>query len=203
MFLKDWTYDGTDPGLKLFTLANPLLPEVKRTTPAIFEIGCCDTDFMERAGKYATVYGIDWCERKHPNVDAMRGDVMTARLFECRADAIISLSTIEHIGLGRYDHDPLDPYGDIKTIQRLREHLAPGGFIYFDVPYAPEGYFLLNGNKCRVYDDVALRERFGPHTVLGYTTHAVDGWIEKPTTNQPGDRPYYYAAILIERKDGC
>jgi len=200
MFLKDWRYDGTDPGLKLFTLANPLLPEIE--WPSILEIGCCDTDFMELVGKCAIGYvdGMDWCARKRPHSNALRGDVMTVGLG--KYEAFISLSTIEDIGLGRYDHDPIDTYGDIKTVQRLREHLDCGGFLYFDVPYAPEGYFLLNGNKCRVYDDTALRERFGPHQVLGYTTHAVDGWIDKPTKNQPGDRPYYYVAILIERKDG-
>lgn len=200
MFLKDWTYDGSDPGLKLFTLANPLLPSQSDRLSRVLEVGCRDTDFMERAEQQGVeVSGLDWLERQPKHPKAIQADVMTCELG--RYDAIISLSTVEHIGLGRYKEDPKDKEGDIKTVKRLMEHLAPGGFLYFDVPYAPEGYHLLNGNKCRVYDDQSLIERFGPHQVLGYTHHTVNGWIDKPTVNQDGNRPYYYVAILIERKD--
>lgn len=191
MFLPHWSYHGADPGLKLFTLANPKLP-ASTACPFVFEIGCADTDFMARvAGCGALVAGIDWRKGQQ--------DVMTATLPQ--ADVFASLSAIEHIGLGHYEKDPIDPYGDIKTVQRVRDHLRPGGFFYFDVPYAPEGYWQ-KGTKCRIYDDRALRERFGPHEVLGYTTASVDGWIDKPTTNAADHRPYYYVALLV-KKDGC
>lgn len=201
MFLPNWSYDGADPGLRLFTLANAKLPaaiEANGTMPTIFEIGCADTDFMKRAeaatGGRSCVTGIDW---RHG-----RKDARTAWLPP--ADVFISLSTIEHIGLGHYEQDPIDPYGDIKVVQRVRESLAMGaidGWFYFDVPYAPEGYWV-KGTKCRIYDDQALRERFGPHEVLGYTTVSVDGWIEKPITNATGPRPYYYVALLVRKGNG-
>ncbi len=202
MFLPNWSYDGADPGLRLFALANPKLPkaiEANGTMPTVFEIGCADTDFMERvrtatSGR-SSVSGIDW---RHGRKDART-------VWLPPADVFVSLSTIEHIGLGHYESDPVDPYGDIKVVQRVRDVLNFGGSVdgwfYFDVPYAPEGYYQL-GTKCRIYDDQALFERFGPHEVLGYTDPSVNGWIQKPTKNHEGSRPYYYVALLI-RKDAA
>jgi hypothetical protein len=112
---------------------------------------------------------------------------------------VCSLSAIEHIGLGRYQ-DPLDPDGDIKTMQKVREWLKPGGWCYFDVPYTPEGYCFYDTNKCRCYDDHALLERFGPHEVLGVVTTHCEQWMVKPTTNHAGPRPWWYIALLV-RKD--
>jgi len=201
MFLKDWRYDGNDPGLKLFTLANPLLPGMDDYIGSVLEVGCRDTDFMERVDALGgSVNGIDWCERSPTHKYARKANILTVEHHsDFNYDAIIALSTIEHIGLGRYDHDPIDVYGDIKAVQRLRD-MIDSGFIYFDVPYAPEGYHLLGKNKCRVYDDQSLIERFGPHTVLGYTSPLVEGWEPKPTMNYPDTRhPFWYVAILIER----
>lgn len=195
MFLPKWSYDGADPGLRLFTLANEKLPTVD-TTHGVYEIGCADTDWMARAEKAGAghfVGGLDWRKTAHGH----QGDVMTAYLP--KSVAFVSISAIEHVGLGHYEMDPVDPYGDIKAVQRVRDHLAAHGFFYFDVPYAPEGYWQ-KGTKCRIYDDQALVERFGPHEVLGYTNPSVDGWIEKPTVNHNGQRPYYYVALLV-RKD--
>lgn len=46
-------------------------------------------------------------------------------------DAVITYSSLEHDGLGRYG-DPLSPNGDLLTILRVREKfLRPGGKIYF------------------------------------------------------------------------
>lgn len=198
MFIPDWTYNGKDPGLKLFTLANARLP-VAACDCDVFEIGASDTDWIERVVALGyDARGIDWRGSKRPLV--RQGDARTAEL--ARADVYVSISAIEHVGLGHYDQDPVDPYGDIKVVQRVRDHLREGGFFYFDVPYAPEGY-RLDGTRCRIYDDQSLRERFGPHEVLGYVQPTVDGWIEKPTVNVhfKAPHPYYYVALLV--RAGC
>lgn len=199
MLIPDWAYSGDDPGLKLFTLANPKLPGFAGFRPFLYEIGCSDTNWIERVRALHPdwfVGGMDWRPQPHKrNVDC--GDVLTAPLP--MAAAFIGISSIEHVGLGHYDDDPKDEDGDRKTVQRLRDHLIPGGFIYLDVPYAPEGYWIY-GTKCRCYDDAALEQRFGPHQVLGYTTPSVNGWIEKPTKNHDEyGRPFFYVALLIEK----
>jgi hypothetical protein len=43
------------------------------------------------------------------------------------------MHVIEHIGLGRYG-DPIDPDGDIKSINELKRVVAPGGSVLFVVP---------------------------------------------------------------------
>lgn len=209
MFLPNWSYDGPDPGLRLFTLANQQLPAV-HSHPFVYEIGACDTDWLERAASclpQATMRGLDW--RDTPRKCVEQGNILDAAIMV--ADAYVSISAIEHVGLGHYQRDPVDPYGDIKAMQRVRDAMGcwslidtavrPAPFFYFDVPYAPEGYFV-KGTKCRVYDDQALQERFGPHKVLGYTLPSVNGWIEKPTRNCDGPKPYYYVALLV-RKAGA
>lgn len=196
MLIPNWSYSGDDPGIRLFTLANAQLPDLHQSRPFIYEIGCHDTDWIEYSRSlqpHWLIGGIDWRKQERGGVDC--GDVLTCPLPH--AHAFIGISSIEHIGLGHYDNDPGDYFGDIKAIQRLRDHLQRGGFIYLDVPYAPEGYWTF-GTKCRIYDDRALLERFGRHEVLGYTTPAVEGWIEKPTRNHvEAGRPFYYVALVI------
>lgn len=48
-------------------------------------------------------------------------------------DDVISISSIEHDGLGRYG-DPLDPDGDIKAMAGLRRMVRPGGRLFLAVP---------------------------------------------------------------------
>jgi hypothetical protein len=195
VWLRDWRFEGKDPGLSLFTLANAKLPDIG-ICGDVFEIGAVDTDFLERVYELmcpcGRKMGMDW--RITPRQFVSRGDVRVDPIP--RADVFIGISSIEHIGLGHYEHDPVDPYGDIKVVQRIRENLKLGGFFYFDVPYAPEGYYQL-GTKCRVYDDRALSERFGEHEVLGYTRPSAKEWIEKPVKNCDEGRPFYYVACLI------
>jgi hypothetical protein len=202
VFLSHWAYDGGDPGLRLFTLANDKLPPVPDGS-RVFEIGSCDTDFVtrvQRAQPGLIVSGID--QRAYTGeVDApiLRGDVLEVEFPAQHFAAVCSLSAIEHIGLGRYG-DPIDPIGDVKTLMKAQQWLEPGGWCYFDVPYTPEGYHVLKTNKCRCYDDTALQARFGAHDVLGYTDPDVRGWVEKPTRNFTGPRPYWYVALLVRKE---
>ena len=48
-------------------------------------------------------------------------------------DAIVSYSSIEHSGLGRYG-DPLNPTGDIETMEHIYRSLAVGGLCFLGVP---------------------------------------------------------------------
>lgn len=195
MFLAAWSYDGDDPGLRVFSACNPKLPE---GGVRVYEIGASDTDWLERVvacDPSKNVRGVDWrLQKGRPLVD--QADVLTMALPV--ADVFVGISSLEHVGLGHYEMDPIDPYGDIKAVQRLRDALAPGGFLYFDVPYAPEGYWQ-KGTKCRIYDDRSLTERFGPHDIVGYFNPS-GCEIDKPVKNCSGDRPYWYVALLI-RKD--
>lgn len=196
MLIANWSYDGDDPGLRLFTVCNPKLPA---GGPRVYEIGACDTDWIERVmacDPSKNVRGMDW--REEPRACMDRGDVLTMDLPV--ADAFVGISSIEHVGLGNYT-DPVDADGDMKAVRRLKDALAPGGFLYMDVPYAPEGYWQL-GRKCRIYDDASLFTRFGPHAVLAYADPSGNE-MEKPTKNRntKDGRPYWYVALFLRKDD--
>ena len=66
-------------------------------------------------------------------------------------DAIVSFSSIEHDGLGRYC-DPINPNGDYAAMAEFRAWLKPGGLLFLGVPVGPfEPYRLFGGNKHRIY----------------------------------------------------
>ena len=48
-------------------------------------------------------------------------------------DAIITYSSIEHSGLGRYG-DPLNPAGDIETMRHISDRLEAGGHLFIGFP---------------------------------------------------------------------
>lgn len=67
-------------------------------------------------------------------------------------DAIISISSFEHDGLGRYG-DPIDADGDLKAIDKCRRYLAPGGLLFLSVPV---GYDQVVLNAHRIYGKIRL-----------------------------------------------
>lgn len=67
-------------------------------------------------------------------------------------DVIVSFSSIEHSGLGRYG-DPLDPDGDIKTMKCIYEKLMNNGLLIIGIPV---GHDALVWNVHRVYGKIRL-----------------------------------------------
>ena len=49
-------------------------------------------------------------------------------------DFAVSYSSLEHDGLGRYG-DPLNPHGDIESVQKVWCILKPGGLFFLGFPY--------------------------------------------------------------------
>ncbi len=208
-----WVLQKYDPGLALFTACvhagAPTLPF--RAGMRVLEVGCCEADWLHLAAdKYpnVTFIGID---TRAPNVVERDGrverrcaDVMQADLFAPESfDAVVSISAIEHIGLGHYK-DPVDPDGDSKAMANIWRWLKPGGWVYFDVPYDPSGY-RVQGTKCRVYDDSALTDRLQcaierPDKVpiwFGYSTANLAGTlIPKPTAPV---KPFHYCAMVWQK----
>jgi len=62
-------------------------------------------------------------------------------------DAIVTYSSVEHSGLGRYG-DPLDPNGDLKTMEVIYNNMKPGGILVWG---APVGQDMLVWNSHRIY----------------------------------------------------
>lgn len=89
----------------------------------------------------------------HPSVskfgiEYMKGDCSQTNLPDRSVDVVTIISTLEHVGLGRYG-DPLDVDGDLKTMREACRILKPGGYVILTIPY---GYPTVVFNLHRVYD---------------------------------------------------
>jgi SAM-dependent methyltransferase len=125
----------------------------------VLEIGCAEGDWqtpMLTARPDLQIAGIDWRACERPGT-VIRGNVLTHDFPAASFDAVVCVSSIEHIGLGHYDADPLDPDGDRHAAERAVRWLKPGGYFYADVPYGLT--YSVEGTSHRVYDDAALRSR--------------------------------------------
>jgi len=67
-------------------------------------------------------------------------------------DAVVTFSSIEHSGLGRYG-DPLDPDGDINTMETIYNNLLNNGLVIWG---APVGKDALAWNAHRIYGAIRL-----------------------------------------------
>ncbi len=82
------------------------------------------------------------------------GDAKALSFPENYFDAIVSLSSIEHFGLGRYG-DEFDLAGDAKALDEMKRCLKPGGSLIFTTT-------LTSGPACLVYNS----HRIYTHSML-------------------------------------
>jgi hypothetical protein len=80
-----------------------------------------------------TDYSVPVCRRCHPRLRTLEMSDALRRDTPANYDIIVSYSSIEHDGLGRYG-DPLDPYGDFHAMREFRTLLRPGGVLLLAVP---------------------------------------------------------------------
>ncbi len=88
-------------------------------------------------------------------------------------DAIISISSIEHDGLGRYG-DPINPWGDFQAIQSHKRMLKKDGLMFLSIPVGKDE---LVWNAHRVYGRIRLPLLLQEWKVIdtfGYTDSLLD-----------------------------
>jgi hypothetical protein len=96
-----------------------------------------------------------------------------------RFEFALCISSVEHSGLGRYG-DPLDPDGDIRAMERLKEIVTPGGLLFLSVPVVRDE-LVFNSHR-----------RYGPHRLPrllnGWQQVDVIGWnrrFDGPEGSEP------------------
>jgi len=207
----NWTYGESDPAMMLFTAARERfglqLPEGAR----VLELGCAETNFLDRLHAQNPgfdLHGVDARrDRDATGWTFWQGDAADPRLFEDPSDgtdvaagafdAIILLGALEHFGLGFYG-DPVSQDGDTLTMLNVWKWLKPGGWVYFDVPFAPQGFRITENRHFRLYDDAAVSDRLivpGLHEVArAYSDcEPIAGtWVERPACDKV---PYWFVAV--------
>ena len=84
-----------------------------------------------------------------------RLEVMTVTEYDehpKKFDALVSISSFEHDGLGRYG-DPINPDGDLKAMERAKNMLNENGVLFLAVPVGKD---CLLWNACRIYGEIRL-----------------------------------------------
>jgi hypothetical protein len=71
----------------------------------------------------------------HPNLTVLTGPLEDWDGPAEPLDAVLSLSTIEHIGLGAYGDDHGAGDGDRRLVERFSSWLRPGGELVLTAPY--------------------------------------------------------------------
>jgi len=70
---------------------------------------------------------------QHKRLKVLQDDILRWEPVEAAFDAVISISTIEHVGLGYYG-DPKEPDGDAIAVQKLWACVKREGTLVFTVP---------------------------------------------------------------------
>lgn len=129
-------------------------------------------------------------------IEYHKGNCTKINLPDDSVDIVCLISTLEHVGLGRYG-DPYDVDGDIKTMRQAKRILNPGGHVILTIPY---GYPTVVFNLHRVYDQGRfnkLIEGFKPillkYSLLGKETNRKEVEGKKVTKFIPG----YYTDIPV------
>jgi SAM-dependent methyltransferase len=101
----------------------------------ILDVGCGRTNLpSELAKKGHEVYGIDFMPSRKPvEFTFVRGNLEYMPFDNDSFDIITAVSTIEHVGLGRYG-DPISPDGDKNAMEEIRRVVKPGRRIVITIP---------------------------------------------------------------------
>lgn len=102
----------------------------------VLDVGCVEsTVSLSLASLGFQVTGIDLRPYRltHPNLTSVVGEVQSLT-GEGLFDAVISLSTLEHIGIGAYEGN-VQADADLAAMRRLRELCKRGGKLIFTAPY--------------------------------------------------------------------
>lgn len=127
-----------------------------RKNAKILEIGSCRSRVaveLASLGYKVTACDIKHYKYKHPNLNSIQGDIRFLNLPSNSYDGIISISSIEHSGLGAYG-EKRDKNGDKQAMEKIYMLLKPKGKLILTLPY---GKNEVNDYE-RVYNQESLRK---------------------------------------------
>jgi len=133
-----------------FVFANLRVP--KGST--IVDLGCAESKLsLELANRGFKVLASDLRPYRfeHPNLKTLTGDFAAAHVEEASVDAVVAVSTLEHIGLTCYERCS-EMSSDHAVVQKVRSVLKPGGQFLLTVPYGVKN----RTDWYRVYDQPTL-----------------------------------------------
>ena len=188
---RNFSYPRHDE--QVFDLLQRLVPE--RGLKGGADIGCatgCFPAMQLMVGiERCTVFEVRPTSSNDARVEVRVQDLTYSEDVEPEFDLVTCLSTIEHVGLGRYG-DPIDPWGDVKMARNLRRLLRPGGIMLLSFPVG-RGTVVYNMHRIYsrrrrelLFGDLGVIERARGRSRLGYLRHKAEVRRRKPiASSQP------------------
>lgn len=105
-------------------------------------------------------------------------------------DAIVTFSSVEHSGLGRYG-DPLDPNGDFKTMDAIYNNLKSNGILVWGAPVGKDAF---TWNVHRVYGEIRLPLLFRKFTEIDWF-----GISKETLFNVPLGNNGHHPVVVLKR----
>lgn len=137
---------------------------------------------------------------QHPNLTVVAQSLEQWEGPEEPFDAAISLSSIEHFGLGAYGEAPTAGRLDLTAIVQLREWVRPGGLLVLTIPY---GWAHVDSLQ-RVYDKEGLEELLeGWETQSSqFAAPMADGWstVDSPDELETRESPGVALVVAVRPK---
>ena len=126
----------------------------------LLDVGCAGTTLpIELASRGHEVYGIDVIPyRDRQNFSFVQGDLEYMPFNNDFFDIVTAVSTIEHVGLGRYG-DPISPEGDKNAVKEIMRIVKPGGKIIITIPAGKD-------TICYSKDDIPLARVYSPISLI-------------------------------------
>jgi hypothetical protein len=106
-------------------------------------------------------------------------------------DAVITFSSVEHSGLGRYG-DPLDPNGDINAMNTIHKNLKNNGILIWG---APVGKDVLAWNAHRIYGELRLPVLFQNFNEVEWVNSNKQQLFEQPLNSE-----LYQPIVVLYKK---
>ena len=125
---------------------------------------------------------------EHPRLRSVTGPIEEWDEKDEMFDAIVCLSTIEHVGLGAYGEDPKDGRADVAAMKRMHALVKPGGLLVLTTRFGTAG----EDGFQRTYDRPGLEE-------------LLEGWLvdELIILRRDGDTSWSLADGSADADDGA
>ncbi len=162
-FLVNWDYrfpclndNSTDTGFDAHYINHPAWAAraVREINPTMHVDISSSLAFCTMLSAFIPVTFYDYRPAKLTlsNLTCEKADLTNLPFSDGSIESLSCMHVVEHIGLGRYG-DPIDPEGDLKSINELKRVLAAGGNLLFVTPVG-KPVIRFNAHRIYAYDQI-------------------------------------------------
>jgi len=168
----------------------------------VLDLGCCESLIsinLATAGFEVTGMDIRPYLLKHPNFHFIQADICQTKI-KTKFDYILSISTLEHIGLNTIYGPSSQSTDDQNAINQIYQLLKPKGKLILTVPASKHGW---QNSFMRSYTDLQLKKmlkNFAKVQIEYFKPDKKRQFWSKTTANQLPSKPTFGVALIVATK---